>query len=155
MKSTIQYHCPVTNKRTRVNLPGSDEDGVFLPVTEEDEDGLDLPLGWGRLVIEQVVRNPEVEQAKAARRAFVEQTTAAVEQQARGDSEQAAQIRAEIESGAAAEQIQAAAEEQIPIPEDATVTMRATYSVLSDEAIAEILSALEKAGVKFTVGGGE
>lgn len=153
--STITFVCPITKKRERAPWPEGEADGVFLPVDEEDGDNPVLPMGWGRLTIEQVVHNPEVDQIRTARRVAVEQMTAAVEAQAKGDSDQAASIRAEIESGEASQQIQAAVEDQFPMPESDRLTLRATYSAISDEAIAEILGALKQVGVEFRVGGGE
>jgi hypothetical protein len=148
-KSYLQFVCPLSGKRARSPLV-EEEDGVFLPV-DEDEEGGPLPIGWGRVTVEVLIRNPEIAVALENRRQMVEEMNAEVMAQIRNpNNPRAADIQAEIDSGSAAEQIQAAAEERFPPPERDTVLMRATYSALSDEALAAVLEVLNKVGLRFT-----
>lgn len=149
-KSYVQYVCPVSGKRERIPVDDV-EDGAFVSVDDDETEAVELPLGWGRITVERLVPNPEVELTRAARREALREYTAEVEAQAQDpNNPQAAQIRAELAKGSAAQQIQEIVETRHPMPERDTILVRATFNALSDEAIEAALEALKGAGFTFS-----
>lgn len=149
-KSYLQYVCPISGKRERIPVDDV-EDGAFVPVDDDEAETAELPLGWGRITVERLVPNPEVELTRVVRREALAELTAEVEAQAQDPNHpQAAQIRAELAKGNVAQQLQELVEGRHPMPDRDTVVLRATFSALSDEAIEAALEALKGAGFTFS-----
>ena len=149
MKSTTNYVCPVSGKSVRVPYSG-DEEGSFGIYDGEDE--VDLPLGWGRFVLDVVVANPEVAEVKRARKTELKEAMDSLKATAEDEAVPEAQrrtIQSEMDSGVALRQAIAMIEDRYPLPEEDTVLLRLQYPVLSDEAIGTLLKTLRDAGFQI------
>ena len=158
-QSKITLICPVSGKR--VSIPYALEgQGVFLPCDEADP--MDLPIGWGRLVIDVVVPNSEIEAVRIVRdeevRAAIDQLRnvlastdrliagAAADQERAALQMQRSAVQAELDSGRAKLDAQKIIEDKHPMPAEATSLLRLQFQVLSDEAMGAALRALRDAG---------
>lgn len=151
MNSFTRLTCPVTGRHIRVPF-SSVEDGVFA-VVEPDDDSHELPEGWGRLVLEISVPNPEVvivaghrDQEVAAALEELRQTLTR-EDLPKGQREQ---LQTALDLGTAERDIREAVEERNPGPDDLVVTARSTFPVLSLEALRQAVEGLSKVGFKFS-----
>lgn len=144
MKSTIQLVCPVSGARAKPVPYADSEEGTFLPHVEDAPP--DLPVGWGRLVIDVVVRNPEIKTVLTARAQEMARAMETLEQAANDGSATAPQVREHIDSGAATKAAEEAINAELPLPEDRKVYLRLQYPVLSDEAVGAAIKALRDAG---------
>lgn len=155
MKSSITLICPVSGKRARA-IPLTDAiEGEFVHYEPEDDAPVDLPLGWGRLVLDVHAKNPEhaaalAQRSEAAREAKTSWDAALAD--AKVPEDQKAQLRAELESGQAAEQLETVLDDRFPLPEE-YVLMRLQYPVLSDDAVTALVKALRAAGFPMVLNG--
>ncbi len=146
MTSTIKLACPVSGKTA--TLPYSDdEEGKFTPY--EGDDDIDLPKGWGRMVIDIVAPNPEISEVLAVRakevRTAMKQLKAASDDEKLPEEERKA-LKAELESGDVLKKVEAEAARRLPLPDEETVVLRLAFPVLSDEAMGTAIKVLREAG---------
>lgn len=135
-KSTLNFVCPVTNKRAKPILLDEDApEGEFILV-EAEEGSPRLPVGWGRLTLEIVVANPAVAEV---------QTMRAAENQLKNKLMEDPEITKEQKELVDATW-EATLDEKYPMPESTTLVKRLSFDVLSDEAVAGALGALKNAG---------
>lgn len=154
MKSKIHYVCPVSGKRAKVPYLDTEE-GVFTEAPEDEAP--ELPVGWGRVTIDLVAKNPGYEAALEEREEMIQQGLQYVESEAlnkdRTEAERVS-IRERLANGSARDEIEEKIEEDRPLP-DPILWFRLEYPVLSDEALAAVVQALRKAGFEFALPGEE
>lgn len=151
MSSSTRFVCPITNKSARVALDDA-PDGVFVVAGDED-DALALPLRWGRLTLEVVVPNPEIAAVLSEREREINGALRDLRQRAESEeasAEEREQLLGVLQDGTAEQDIRAVVEERHPLPEDDEITVRASFSAISDEAIRIATEALSKAGFTFS-----
>lgn len=140
--------CPVSLARQTRYL---DEDAPGEFVTVEDAEDLLalLPVGWGRLTVEQVVRNPEIDEVEDAREAARMAGEADINAILESNTPEAekAPLRRRVEDGSILADIEAAVEQQHPYPTEATVVQRLRFSSLSPAGILAVLRALAGVGL--------
>ena len=150
-ESQIRLVCPFSSKRhTLAYVEGGE--GVFVPYEPDDE--VELPLGWGRMVIDQVVVNPEIKEVKTIRREEVKAGMAALKVAIKDESfpaDHRKKVKAELDNGKALKETRRLARETYPLPDDETILVRMQFPVLSEEGIAEALKVLREAGFPIEV----
>jgi len=146
--------CPLTGNRTTRFLDG-DAPGQFVTVVDGTADDLitSLPPGWGRLVIERVIMNPEIDEIDEDRRAAAAEGFADLEAVLASEAPEAekAILRRRINDGSVQVQIDDAVATQHPYPEDEVVVQRLVFSALSDNAITTICQVLRQLGLPVVV----
>ena len=146
MKSQIKLVCPVSAQIAAMPY-ADDEEGTFVPY--EGDDDIDLPVGWGRLVLDVVAPNPEIGEATRARELEVKAAMKQIQAMVKDESVPEAQrkmVADELKSGKAKKEVEAQPAERIPIPTEGTVVLRLAFPVLGSEAVGAALKALRDAG---------
>lgn len=151
MSSYTRLTCPVTGRHTRIPF-SSATDGAFVVVEPDDDDAIMLPVGWGRIVLEVAVSNPEIETVVAQRDLEVSNALEELRQSLAQEGLSKTQRdhrQTALDLGTAERDIKAAVEERYPMPDDLVVTARATFPVLSMEALRQAVEVLAKSGFPF------
>lgn len=139
------FVCPVSGKRKVV--PG--HPGVTSEIVTDDT--FFAPVGWGRLVVEIVIPNPEVAERQTARAKEKADALAQIKAMCE-DKEVPASVRTSTKKKLASGEVEKEIEMRLDLdaryaaPEQDTVVRRVSYNVLSDEALIAGLAALKNVG---------
>lgn len=148
LHTVLRIACPLSGKVASV--PYEQVNGE--PEIIEPEEELLLPRGWGRLTLDVVIDNPEIDAARKARAAFIAEQLAATEELLASDAvpdAEKARLQKAVKSGELAQAIEQKADEDFPIPDAPKVILRYAYEALSNDAMGTAFTALEAAGFVF------
>lgn len=143
---SFTFICPVSGKRKVVaGAPGAlVEIGDVDPLAP-------LPVGWGRLILETVVPNPDVAERAAAREREKVEGLAQIQAMCE-DKDVPASVRnstkKKLQSGEVAREIdlRISLDPRFAEPAKTVQVRRIVFAVLSDEALASAQAALRTAG---------
>lgn len=134
MPRELTVKCPITGQRHKTH----ETDGA--PQLLAEEDGIELPAGWGDLTIRRVLPNPAYNEAVRARAQKTEQLLA----QIAAAQEQMGASDADVESASA--EVPGEVDRQIPLPAE-LVSVEWTFSAISPDGIDAVAFELEKLGI--------
>lgn len=136
MRETI-LKCPITGQRHKI----TEEDGA--PTILDVEEGMDLPVGWGEIIVRRVIANPSYAAAISARNEKAQLLLAQI------DAAVAATGASEEEADRARATIPAQVEREHPLPGE-YATAEWAYSSVSPGGMDEVDAELSKIGLVLT-----
>jgi hypothetical protein len=149
--SSFTFICPISGKRKVV----AGASGVEVEVGKVDPLS-PLPVGWGRIIIETIVPNPDVAERAAAREREKAEGLAQIQAMCE-DKEVPASVRnstkKKLASGDVAREIdlRISLDPRFADPAEPVQVVRTVFAVLSDEALAAARGALKEAGFPIEV----